>query len=136
MKKNLGELKQVDLRKVFPDGEASDFTPWLENNIDKLSEAIGIEIIDVKRESGVGNFSCDLIGTEANSENKVIIENQLAQIDHSHLGQIIAYASGVGAKYVVWVAKKIREEHQKALEWLTKTQAKYRFLAWRFQLLP
>lgn len=119
MKKNLGKIKKVDLRQVFQN-EASDFTPWLKNNIDELSEAIGIEIIDVKREGGVGSFSCDLIGAEANSEDKVIIENQLAQTDHVHLGQIIAYASGVGAKYVVWVAKKIREEHQKALEWLNE----------------
>ena len=119
MKKNLGKIKQVDLRGVFQN-EATDFTPWLENNIDELSEVIGIEIIDVKREGGVGNFSCDLIGTEANSENKVIIENQLEQTNHDHLGKIITYASGVGAKYVVWVARKIREEHQKALEWLNE----------------
>ncbi|MEK9185598.1 MAG: DUF4268 domain-containing protein, partial [Patescibacteria group bacterium] len=117
MKKNLGKIKQVDLRGVFQN-EAADFTPWLENNIDELSEIIGIEMIDVKREEGIGKFSCDLIGTEANSEDKVIIENQLEQTNHDHLGKIITYASGVGAKYVVWIAKKIREEHQKALEWL------------------
>lgn len=105
MKKNLGKIKKVDLRGVFP-GEATDFTPWLENNIDQLSEAIGIEIIDLKREGGVGNFSCDLIGTEANSEDKVIIENQFNQTNHDHLGKIITYASGVGAKYVVWIAEK------------------------------
>ena len=54
MKKNLGKIKKIDLRQVFQN-EASDFTPWLENNIDKLSEAIGVEIIDVRREGGVGN---------------------------------------------------------------------------------
>ena len=126
MKKNLGKIKQVDLRGVFQN-EATDFTPWLENNIDELSEVIGIEIIDVKREGGVGNFSCDLIGTEANSENKVIIENQLEQTNHDHLGKIITYASGVGAKYVVWVARKIREEHQKALEWLNENASEVSF---------
>jgi len=126
MKKNLGKIKKVDLRQVFQN-ESSDFTPWLENNIDELSEVIGIEIIDVRREGGVGNFSCDLIGTEANSEDKVIIENQLAQTDHAHLGQIITYASGVGAKYVVWVAKKIREEHQKSLEWLNENASEISF---------
>lgn len=115
----LGRIKKVDLRKIFPD-EAGDFTPWLEHHIDEIAETIGIEITDIKREAGVGSFSCDLIGTEVNSDDKVIIENQLAQTDHTHLGQIITYASGVGAKYVVWVAKKIREEHQKALEWLNE----------------
>ena len=110
MKKNLGKIKQVDLREVFQN-EATDFTPWLESNIDELSEVLGIEIGDVKREGGVGSFSSDLIGTESNSEDKIIIENQLEQTNHDHLGKIITYASGVGAKYVVWVAKKIREEH-------------------------
>lgn len=41
MKKNLGKIKKVDLRQVFQN-ESSDFTPWLENNIDELSEVIGI----------------------------------------------------------------------------------------------
>jgi hypothetical protein len=116
---NLGKIKKVDFRSVFP-GEASDFTPWMEAHISELSEKIGIEIVDIKREKDVGNFSCDLVGTEANTEDKVIIENQFNQTDHDHLGKIITYASGVGAKYVVWVAEKIREEHLKALEWLNE----------------
>mgnify|MGYP001614613566 CR=1 FL=1 len=126
MKKNLGKIKQIDLRGVFPN-EATDFTPWLESNIDQLSEAIGIEIIDLKREGSVGNFSCDLIGTEANSEDKIIIENQFNQTNHDHLGKIITYASGVGAKYVIWIAEKIREEHQKALEWLNENASDVSF---------
>jgi len=126
MKKNLGKIKQVDLREVFQN-EATDFTPWLESNIDELSEVLGIEIGDVKREGGVGSFSSDLIGTESNSEDKIIIENQLEQTNHDHLGKIITYASGVGAKYVVWVAKKIREEHQKALEWLNENTSDISF---------
>jgi phenylpropionate dioxygenase-like ring-hydroxylating dioxygenase large terminal subunit len=119
MKRDLGKIKKVNLRGVFPD-EARDFTPWLKDNIDQLSEAIGIEIIDLRREGDVGGFSCDLIGTEANSEDKIIIENQFSQTNHDHLGKIITYASGVGAKYVVWISEKIREEHQKALEWLNE----------------
>ncbi|MDP3764025.1 MAG: DUF4268 domain-containing protein [bacterium] len=126
MKKNLGKIKKVDLRDVFP-GEASDFTPWLESNIDQLSEAIGVEIIDVKREERIGDFNCDLIGKEANSEDKVIIENQFNQTNHDHLGKIITYASGVGARYVVWVSEKIREEHQKALEWLNENASDVSF---------
>lgn len=119
MKKNLGRIKQENVRDVFP-GEATDFTPWLEANIEQLSDAIGVEIGDLKREESVGSFNCDLIGTEANSEDKVVIENQFKQTDHDHLGKTITYASGVGAKYVIWIAEKIREEHQKALEWLNE----------------
>lgn len=119
MSPTLGKIKKVPLREIFKN-EAQDFTPWLEQNISQLSEVIGIEIEDVKRENGVGEFNADLIGTEVNSESRVIIENQLEDTDHKHLGQLITYASGIGAKYIVWVAKNIREEHQKALEWLNE----------------
>jgi hypothetical protein len=119
MPKNLGTIKKVHLRDVFTN-EASEFTPWLEKNINKLSEIMGIEIEEVQKEKGVGDFNADLIGVEANSGDKIIIENQIEQTDHDHLGKLITYASGVEAKYVIWIAKKIREEHQKALEWLNE----------------
>jgi len=119
MKNNLSKIKKVDLREIFKN-EAQDFTPWLKGNIDQLSEAIGIDIQDVKRENGVGDFSADLIGIEANSEDKVIIENQLEPTDHDHLGKLVTYASGVDAKYVIWVTKKMREEHKNALGWLNQ----------------
>lgn len=122
MKKNLGKIKKVNLQEVFSD-EARKFTPWLEKNISQLSEAVGLEIIDIKREVKVGDFNADLMGFEANSEDKIIIENQLKPTNHDHLGKLITYASGMGAKYVIWVARKMREEHQKALEWLNEITA-------------
>lgn len=123
MNKNLGKIRKVDLREIFTN-EAREFTPWLEKNIEQLAELIGLEIIEVKKNQDVGDFSSDLIGIEANSENKIIIENQIEQTDHDHLGKLITYASGVGARYIVWVSKKIREEHQKALEWLNENTNK------------
>lgn len=119
MSKNLGKIKKVDLREVFSN-ESSDFTPWLQKNIDQLAEVVGIDISDVRKEEGVGSFSCDLIGIEENTEDKIVIENQLEPTNHDHLGKIITYASGIEARFVIWVAKKIREEHQKALEWLNE----------------
>ncbi|NWG75506.1 MAG: DUF4268 domain-containing protein [Rubrivivax sp.] len=38
----------------------------------------------------------------------------------AHLGQIITYAAGVGAKKVVWVAESFRPEHVAALEFLNQ----------------
>lgn len=58
MKKNLGKIKKVNLQEVFSD-EARKFTPWLEKNISQLSEAVGLEIIDIKREVKVGDFNAD-----------------------------------------------------------------------------
>jgi hypothetical protein len=119
MTKKTGKIKKLSIREVL-EKEDKDFTPWLEENIDQLSDIIGIDIEGVKREKDVGDFSCDLVGTEVNSEDMVIIENQYNRTDHDHLGKIVTYASGVGAKYVVWIAEKIREEHKKALEWLNE----------------
>lgn len=126
MEKRLGKITKEDLRNIFPN-EAGDFTPWLEKNIDRLSEAIGIEIGEVRREKEVGSFSCDLIATEMSSEDKIIIENQLEITNHDHLGKLLTYAAGIGAKYIVWIAKSVREEHLKALEWLNESMNEISF---------
>ena len=40
---DLGTIEQVDLREVWPH-EAQDFTPWLAENLDKLGEALGLDL--------------------------------------------------------------------------------------------
>lgn len=117
---NLGKLEKIkDLRKVWPH-EASDFTPWLaqEDNIALLSDAIGIDISVDETESNVGSFNVDIYATETDTGNKIIIENQLEDTNHDHLGKIITYASGKDAKFVIWIVKNAREEHRHAIEWL------------------
>lgn len=117
---NLGKLEKItDLRKVWPH-EASDFTPWLaqDDNMALLSDAVGIDISVDETESSVGNFNLDIYATESDTGNKIIIENQLEETNHDHLGKIITYASGKEAKYIIWIVKKAREEHRHAIEWL------------------
>ena len=47
----LADLKrEYDLRTVWPN-EAYDFTPWLENNLNLLGEAIGVDLCFRERES-------------------------------------------------------------------------------------
>ena len=115
----LGTLKTVDLRTIWGK-EDRDFTPWLLENSDRLSEALGIDIELHEAEHSVGTFSLDLLGTVPGSDEVVIVENQLEQSDHTHLGQIMTYAGGTDAKIVVWVAPKFREEHRSALDWLNE----------------
>lgn len=114
----LGKLKEVkDLRTAWPH-EARDFTPWLADNIDELGEILGIDISIEETESPVGGFNVDIFATDADTGRKIIIENQLEETDHDHLGKLITYASGKSASLVIWLVRKAREEHRAAIEWL------------------
>jgi hypothetical protein len=117
MTQQLGQLQRLDPRDVWQ-MEAHQFTPWLVENIGLLSQALGIEIELAEREVGVGAFSVDIFGKEVGTGREVIIENQLAQTDHSHLGQLLTYAAGLDAKIVVWLSPQFRDEHRQALDWL------------------
>lgn len=117
---NLARLKEIkDLRKVWPH-EALDFTPWLaeEDNLNLLADAVGLEITLNETESSVGEFNVDIFANETGTDRKIIIENQLEDTNHDHLGKLITYASGKSADIVIWVVKRAREEHRSAIEWL------------------
>ncbi len=114
----LGKLEEIkDLRSVWKH-EAQDFTPWLSRNIDELSAEIGIDIEVEETESNVGDFSVDIFARDADTGRRIIIENQLEDTDHDHLGKLITYASGKDADLVIWIVKHAREEHRSAIEWL------------------
>ena len=118
--KTLGTLEEIkDLRTVWPH-EALDFTPWLsqDDNINLLADAVGLEITVDETESSVGDFNVDIYASETGTDRKIIIENQLEDTNHDHLGKLITYASGKSADVVIWVVKHAREEHKAAIEWL------------------
>jgi hypothetical protein len=119
MNVELGRLEAVDPRLVWPH-EAHDFTPWLLANADRLSEALGIDLELETAEHGVGGYSLDLVGRDMTNDAVLIVENQLAVTDHSHLGQVLTYAAGTAASTIVWIATAFREEHRQALDWLNE----------------
>jgi len=121
MEKHLAKLNKVDLREVWGH-EAIDFTNWLaqQENLDLLSKEIGIDIKLIQTEAKIGSFSVDILAEEETSGQKIIIENQLEETNHDHLGKIITYASGYEANIIIWIVKDVREEHQKAIEWLNE----------------
>lgn len=120
-KYNLGQIKRVDLRDVWPH-EAHDFTKWLseEPNLALLGGEIGIELELIETESSVGSFNVDIYAQESGTGRKVVIENQLEDTNHDHLGKVITYAAGKGAEVVVWVVAHARDEHRQAIEWLNQ----------------
>ena len=117
--KKLGKLEKVDPRSVWQH-EARDFTPWLRDNIERLSEAVGLELDLVETESSVGDYAVDLYAKDLNTGRWVIIENQLEQTDHTHMGQLMAYAAGKEAGVIIWISPKFRDEHRQTLDWLNE----------------
>lgn len=117
MTAELGRLEPVDIRWAWFN-EASDFTPWLAANLDRLSELLGISLALDATEVSVGPFSADILATDTLTGARVVIENQLEQADHRHLGQILTYLAGLEANTVIWTAKNFRDEHLSAIRWL------------------
>jgi hypothetical protein len=117
----LGSLEPVDLRTIWPD-EARDFTPWLaqEENLRRLSDALNLELELDRVEVAVGPYSADIVATDASSNTKVVIENQLERTNHDHLGKVLTYASGLEARILIWIAKKFTEEHRQTFDYLNE----------------
>ncbi|WP_157985206.1 DUF4268 domain-containing protein [Lentzea terrae] len=116
----LGRLRRVaNIRDIWSH-EAVAFTPWLAKHIDVLGDELGMQLTVVATEVPIGEFRLD-IHAEDEQGRPVVIENQLEPSDHSHLGQLVVYASGLGASSVIWVATRLRDDHRSALEWLNNS---------------
>ena len=131
----LGILHKAPLRGVWPD-EARDFTPWLADNIDALSESVGIELEVKGTEVPIGRYSVDILAEDVGQKRKVVIENQLEATNHDHLGKVLTYAAGVDAEVVIWLASSFTDEHRAAFEWLNRrSQQGVEFFGVRVELL-
>lgn len=132
----LGQLERVTLRKAWPN-EASNFTPWLaqEANLAQLGEAVGLQLELESTEKLVGAFSADILAKDTVTQQWVLIENQIAPTDHSHLGQLLTYAAGLDARAVIWIAETFREEHRAAIDFLNRaTTDEFFFFAVQIEL--
>lgn len=123
-KLNLGYLEPVDLRNIWTD-EAKDFTPWLAEpeNLKRLGDVLDMDLELEGTEVSVGPYFADIVANEPNANQKVVIENQLEKTDHDHLGKVITYASGLGAKVMIWIARQVTEEHRRAIDFLNENSA-------------
>lgn len=116
----LGQLESVEIRSQWPN-EESNFTPWLatDDNIQLLADAIALDLEVEDTEVSIGSFKADIVAKDGDGR-KVIIENQLGKTDHKHLGQLITYASGLGARIIIWVCREVTDEHRQAVDWLNE----------------
>jgi hypothetical protein len=119
MNVQLGDLRQYDLRKIWQ-YEDRHFTAWLCENLERLGHALGLSLEFRARERAVGPFSLDILAHDTLRDHTVIIENQLEQTDHDHLGKLLTYAAGLDARVIIWVAPTFREQHRAAMDWLNR----------------
>lgn len=124
LKQKLGRLERVKLSDVWLN-EAADFTPWLaqKENLALLGETLNLDLELEAQEKNVGQFRADILCKDTLTKNWVLIENQIARTDHSHLGQILTYAAGLKAGTIIWIASNFTDEHRAALDWLNEVTA-------------
>ena len=128
-------IEQVNVRTKWPN-EALHFTPWLADNLCLLGDALGMKLKRVQAEAQVGPFSLDILAKEVGSDVNVVIENQLEETDHSHLGQLLTYATGYNAHIAIWVASDFVYEHAEALHRLNElTSESIRFYGVKIEVI-
>lgn len=123
---SMAKIEIVPLRNAFPH-EAHDFTRWLAENIDALTDRLGFTLTVLEREKQVGSFIVDLVCQDGEGD-RVIIENQLERTNHDHLGKLLTYMVNLEAKTAIWVVSEARIEHERVIDWLNEvTGQEYSF---------
>lgn len=124
----IGKLEQIPLREVWKK-EESDFSSWLADNLESLSDALGInlELVETEKKIDDSNYEIDIL-CEDDEGQPVVIENQLEKTDHTHLGQVLTYLVNMEANTVVWIAKDTRQEHINVINWLNEATDKCFYL--------
>lgn len=112
-----------DLRALWKH-EAQDFTPWLAENLDRLGQALGIELESGSAATEVpieGQLRADIVASTSDAKS-VVIENQLEVADLKHLGQLVSYGADVNVKaqWLVWVAADFKPVHLQTIRWLNE----------------
>ncbi len=130
---DFSELQDVDLREAWPD-EISDFTPWLSDNLQRLSRVIGLPLEPATSEVAVDGFRADILATVPSNGSRVVIENQLEITDNSQLGQVMSHMARLEAQTAIWVARDFQESHLAAIRWLNiNTPADFAFFGVRIR---
>jgi hypothetical protein len=132
----LGRLEKVELRTAWT-SEWNDFTPWLAKpeNLKLLGETVGIDLEFEAQEKEVGPFRADILCKDTLDSSWVLIENQLEKTDHTHLGQLLTYASGLETVTIIWIAQHFTEEHRATLDWLNEiTNERFAFFGLEIEL--
>ncbi len=119
-KKRIVKIEEfISINRLW-EKEDKDFTPWLKENIDYLTEAIGFELNPEERELPITEgFRIDLVAKDSEG-NRIIIENQYKDSNHDHLGKLLVYCISLNAKVGIWICENARQSHIEVIEWLNE----------------
>lgn len=110
-------------------GEASDFTPWLQQAsiLPLLGAALKLEeLTAVAAEHNVLGKRLDILASaldENGEEVAVCIENQYGMSDPDHLGRLIAYLAQHERGRAVWVVERAHDAFVAAVRFLNRTSS-------------
>ena len=114
---NPGEPERVPVRKVWP--LEANFTNWLAANMDALSREVGIQLELVQEETPIpGNMRVDVLAKVSETDEYVVIENQMEESDNDHFAGLLNYASHSDARILILVAGGITDWHRRTMDWL------------------
>lgn len=102
-------------------GEASDFTPLLNEQLDALGDALGIDLAAVGQAEvhTAGGRRIDIVAEDADG-SELVVENQYGRADHDHLTRGLAYAVARRARGLIVVAEEHRDEFRAVAEYLNE----------------
>ena len=115
----LGRLERLDLRSFWGE-QLPDLTPWFIQNVDLLSQTLGIDITPLQRELHAANGSSfNVLGSDSLGR-PIVIENRMEAADPHQLGQLIMHSSSLDAAVVIWVAPRFGDDFRRTIEWLNE----------------
>ena len=99
--------------------EDKDFTPWLSENLDYLSDLGLGDLTLLNTEVAIPGISrrLDILAETADGK-RIAIENQFNSSDHDHLTRGLAYAVGLKATALIVIAEDHRPEFRAVAEYL------------------
>ena len=115
-KLGLGEIEIVPLNEVWENDQ--DFVHWLADHLEFLDDAVVLDLEFVNIETTYPN---SYILAENQSEQTIVIVSQLTQSDDNRLIQLLSYADKHNPCALVWVSGDFRDDHRKALSWLSRS---------------
>ncbi len=113
----IGRLRKIPVSEMYEAG-GSNFTTWLQENIDVLNEVIDLSLSGVRRT--VSLSAAELVARDKWG-GTVVIENEPEGSSDGGLGRLLTSLASVQARTGIWIVADSRAEHVAAVSWLNET---------------